>query len=114
MTFLSADKLQKISRVAGVYHPEARLKPEGGGVDADQVVSDRMKGAADDPSRVGAQPARRGARARSTISRAARLVKVSRRIRSAGTPWVISPQNTAAQRRGLPRPSAREDQERVT
>ena len=89
MALLLAHEVQQVGGVAGVEHAEARLEAERGGVDTDHPVRDRVKGPPDDRPACGATRSAR-ARARSTISRAARRVNVSSRIRSAGTPSASS------------------------
>ena len=83
---LLAQQVEHVGRVAGVEHAEAGRQPERGRVPAHEPVRDRVERPAEHARRRRA-PA---PRARWSISRAARRVNVSSRMRSDGTPSATS------------------------
>ena len=78
---------------------------------AHEAVGHRVERAAEHAPRRAARPPSASACARVSISRAARRVNVSSRIRSAGTPAATSDGDARAERRRLAGPRAGEDEQ---
>ena len=90
VTMLLADEVEHVGGVTSVEHREVRTQSERRGVPAHEAVRHRVERAAEHALRRAAGRPSASACARVSISRAARRVNVSSRIRSAGTPPATS------------------------
>jgi len=112
LTLFLADQVQQVRSVTGIEHTEATVETEGDRMRADHAMGDRMKGPADDPTRVRSHTLGECPCALDHLAGGASGEREQQHP-FRGHPFRHQPRCSAAQRRRLSGPGAGEDQQRV-